>query len=834
MSNTTHFSHERCRPGLHRLLLSGAAVTGLLQAGVTCAADTSDDAELGKLEEVTVTATFREARLQDTPIAITAVTAEMLEQRSQSNVFEIARQAPNVSLAPQGQGYGPTMLAFIRGVGQTDFAFALEPGVGIYVDDVYYSTLTGSLIDLLDIDRVEVLRGPQGTLAGRNSIGGAIKLFSKKPSAGSGGSVSVTYGAYNRLDATAIADLALVPDKLFARIAGISKSRDGFIDRVDYACTHPSSGVPASASLGDGCKLGTLGGQSLTGGRVSLRWLASEAVEVSLIGDAMNDKSEAGGDVLRSANSPFTTIDDGNPLTPPVSYDCRFVPYGPGSCDPNGRNPYLSYATFADPSTPTSQQPFKPLAIPAISHLTHQGVSGMVDWKLSDRFQLKSITAYRTFEATFGEDVDGSPIASQLALQTLTHTQKSQELRLNGTVLDEKLDFTTGLFWFEQDGEFAARIDLPYVGLDFNHGPDRTPAKSRAAFVNSTLHATDSLNLSAGVRYSKDEKQYDYFRYNPDGTVPSTPCLPGLAPFDPANAPNCALVGLNNLRDGSEGHRTDWRITVDYRLSGSVMTYGQVSTGYRSGGVNPRPFFGPGTLLPVLNGQINPAGQLTDVNQLKSFGPETITSYELGAKTDLLDRRLRLNVAAFYNDYNDIILSSQACPIAPCYQPNNVGAAKVKGLELETEFRPTAALAFDLSASWLDFGYTRTDEATTGVSNDMVTPFTPKEKVSAGAQYTFALGNAGNLTARLDGSYQAEVYTEAINSPFNRIDAYVLANARLAWTSTDDTWNAALELTNLGDEYYELSRFDQHLTSSTVSANPGPPRMWAVTLRRTF
>jgi iron complex outermembrane receptor protein len=819
---------------LRRLLVLSAGATGLLHTGANFAAGAKSDADAGKLEEVTVTATFRESRLQDTPVAITAVTAEMLEQRSQGNVFEVARQAPNVSLAPQGQGYGSTMLAFIRGVGQNDFAFALEPGVGIYVDDVYYSTLTGSLIDLLDVERVEVLRGPQGTLAGRNSIGGSIKLFSRKPAATGGGSASITYGAYNRLEARAVADLALVPDRFFARIAGVSKSRDGFIDRVDYACTHPGSGVPSSANLGDGCKLGTLGGQSLTGGRVSLRWLASDAVEASLIGDFTNDRSEAGGDVLRSANSPFDVIDDGNPATPPVPYDCRFVPYGPASCDPNGRNPYLSYATFTDPSVPTSQQPFKPVSIPVISHLTHKGVSGVIDWTLSERFELKSVTAYRTFKASFGEDVDGSPIPSQVALQTLEHTQKSQELRLNGTVLGDKLDFTAGLFWFKQDGEFAGRFDLRYVGLDFNHGPDRTPATSKAAFVNSTLHVSESLNLSAGVRYSKDEKQYDYFRRNPDGTVPSTPCLPGLAPFDPANAPNCALVGLNNLTDGFEGHRTDWRAAVDYRLSDSVMTYGQVSTGYRSGGVNPRPFFGPGMLLPVLNGQINPAGSLTDVNQLKSFSPETITSYEVGAKTDLLGRSLRLNVAAFYNDYKDIILNSQACPIAPCYQPNNVGAAEVKGLELEAEFRPTDALAFDLSASWLAFQYTATDASRTGVTEDMVTPFTPKQKVSAGAQYTFPLGSSGTLTARLDGSYQTKIYTEAINSPFNRIDGYFLSNMRLVWASPDDTWNTALEVTNLGDKYYELSRFDQHLTSSTVSANPGAPRMWAVTLRRSF
>ena len=136
--------------------------------------------ETDQLEEITVTAQFRSENLQETPLAITAVTGDMLEARSQTSIYEVANQAPNVFLAPQAQANGSGLIAYIRGVGQTDFNFALEPGVGLYVDDVYYSTLTGSLLDLLDLDRVEVLRGPQGTLAGRNSIGGAIKLFSRK------------------------------------------------------------------------------------------------------------------------------------------------------------------------------------------------------------------------------------------------------------------------------------------------------------------------------------------------------------------------------------------------------------------------------------------------------------------------------------------------------------------------------------------------------------------------------------------------------------------------------------------------------------------------------
>jgi iron complex outermembrane receptor protein len=156
------------------LVESIAAILGVAAAGPLLA---QQPAETEALEEVIVTAQFREQNLQETPLAITAITGDMLEARSQTSIYEVAAQAPNVVLAPQAQANGSGLVAFIRGVGQIDFNFALEPGVGLYVDDVYYSTLTGSLLDLLDLDRVEVLRGPQGTLAGRNSIGGAIKLF---------------------------------------------------------------------------------------------------------------------------------------------------------------------------------------------------------------------------------------------------------------------------------------------------------------------------------------------------------------------------------------------------------------------------------------------------------------------------------------------------------------------------------------------------------------------------------------------------------------------------------------------------------------------------------
>jgi iron complex outermembrane receptor protein len=826
---------KQTRAEVRRSLLAGRAMkAGFLAVTAACSATTAwsqqsetEGSDDGLLQEVTITAEFRATNLQETPIAITAVNAEMMEQRSQTSIYELTAQAPNVQLAPQGQANGSGIIAFIRGVGQTDFNFALEPGVGIYIDDVYYPTLTGSLVDLLDLERVEVLRGPQGTLAGRNSIGGAIKLFSQKPRGDGTGSLAATVGNYGRLDIRGMADFSLIDDKLYARLSGVSKNRDGYVERVDYACTHPGSGL-TPLSQGRGCELGTLGGQAYAAGRLSLRWIASEAVEVNTIVDYTDDNSESSADVLRRADmgdaNPSAAVDRvsswliADPNNPSVIYDCRFVPYGPYSCDPNGANPYLSYANFFDPGVTTtpggSPIPFKPTFVPAIQTLDQYGVSTQIDWSISDTSSVKSITAWRRYTSSWGNDIDGSPLASQQLLQTLKHWQWSQELRFNGTLAPAKLDYTLGAFYFEQGGTLEARVDLNYAHIDFIHGPDTTPSKSVAAFAHGTFHLTDAMNLSLGVRYSEDEKDYQYFRRNPDGTIPQCvfPFTTPQGPFGADQPTNCALFGLYGLQDDFKGDRVDWRVALDYRWTDDFMTYGQVSTGYKGGGVNPRPF------LP---------------NQLKAFDPETLTTYELGFKSDLFGNRVRFNTSVFYNDYQDIILTLNACPGPPCAQPNNIGEAEVKGIEVETEIHPSDRFLIDSAVSFLDFDYTETGTGT-GIVPGMITPYTPEWKASIGMQYTFPFVGGSELTARLDGSYTSQVYGNAINEWSNRIPSYTVGNARLTWRAEDEKWMAALEVTNITDEIYYTSVFDQQHSSGTTSFGIAAPRMYALTIKHNF
>ncbi|HEX7081350.1 MAG TPA: TonB-dependent receptor [Gammaproteobacteria bacterium] len=833
-------------------------LTGLAQA---CGAVYAQE-QTGPLEEIIVTAEFREANVQETPVAITAVNSEMLDARSQTNIVDVAAQAPNVTLKPADQGSGNAMIAFIRGIGQTDFNYAVEPGVGIYVDDVYYPNLTGSMVDLLDVDRVEILRGPQGTLAGRNSIGGAVKIYSRAPSPDGGGSLSITYGDFDRVDVRASADLTVVDEKLYARVAGASSTRDGYVTRLDYRCVHPESDLPTYIAGGDlsDCEIGTEGGRSFTGGRVFLQWLPSDRVTVDIIGDVIDDESEPVPNVLirvnEARNNPnlgqpfgifgdpiltetgqpsyngadfdgdgladgtfhdvdgdYTTTDDR------VYYSNAFVTSGPFAGDPVVSDPYVSYATYLDPEQPLPNRPFSPVAIPPVTTLQQRGLSVQIDWDITDNLQFESISAFREYDSDWAQDVDASPLNSQNLLQRLEHDHWTQEFRLNGTALDGLLDYTFGAFHVDQDGTLEANVNLYYAQLNFIHGPDPTPSEASALFAHTSWHLSDALNLSVGVRASDESKTYIYRRRNPDGTLPQVCNGP---PASVNTFPNCVLAGLFNVSGEFDDSRTDWRLALDWRLTDDVMLYTQAATGFKGGGINPRPFF------PI---------------QIESFQPEELTSYEIGAKTLLFDGRVRLNSAVFFNDYTDIQINQTQCEVppfidadglgAPCIQPGNAGDADVEGLEIEAEISLADAWLIDFSFAALDFQYTSL-APNVAVTLDMVTPFTPETTWSFGAQYEARLPGGGTLTPRIDVAYQDEIYTEPLNNPASLIDDYTLTNARLTWRSASDEWEAALAVTNVTDEFYFNNIFEQFDSSGTVSGTPGMPRMWALSLKRNF
>jgi iron complex outermembrane recepter protein len=822
----------RCR--FHRLL---PLLLSPLAAGIVHETALAQEAQsAGPIETVVVTSQFRAEDVQDVPIAVTAVTGAMLEARSETNIVQVSAQAPNVEFASWGQAGGSAMLAYIRGIGQTDFNFALEPGVGMYLDDVYYPNLTGSMLELIDLDRVEILRGPQGTLAGRNAIGGAIKLYSRDPGPGTNGNIEIDSGNYNRMGVRGAADVTLIDSKLYARVAGVARTQDGYVKRLDYRCVNPTSTVP-SYSNGDlaGCELGRLGGQSFTGGRVSLLWDAAENVSVKFIFDRTNTSSDPGAQVLRGVNNAtaltngwgegsFIDVDgDYSTTADRVYYSNAFVPYGPDRpANAVLNDPYVNYSTFIDPNAPLATRPYSPNSLNPRSELDQQGFSVQLDWDISDKLSLRYIAASRKYKDLWTEDTDGSPVNVQMLTQALRHEHNTNEIRLNGTGLNDRVDYTVGAFYVDQSlATHEANVNLFYAQLNFIHGPDSTPSDSKALFGTSTWHATDNLDFILGFRRTEDNKSYTYYRRNPDGTLPAA-CTqaPPTPPADLGNPPNCALSGLYNVHASFASKRNDYRIAVDYHIGDNVMIYAQESTGYKVGGINPRPFF---------------------LVQIETFKEEELTADEVGFKALFADGKVRLNGAYFQNDYTDIQLQQSACELPfppffgpPCLQPGNVGDGKSDGIELELETHPIDNLSIDASFSTLNFDYTRTDSST-AVTVGMVTPRTPEMTWSFGIQYNWMLGTGGKFGIRLDSNFIDDFYTEAINAPSNLIESHTVTNARLMWSSSDDNWEAALELANLTDEIYYTNIFDQYSSSAgQLAKGIAPPRMWAFHLKRNF
>ena len=515
-----------------------------------------------------------------------------------------------------------------------------------------------------------------------------------------------------------------------------------------------------------------------------------------------------------------------------VTIGCQFVPAGPYSCDtpPAGYDPrYIAYANFTDAMEPTFNTPYKPyFAIPK-NTFEGWGIHGTVTFDVSDNVHLVWISSYRKYESTWAEDQDISPVGESQLNNINRHHAWSQELRLNFSTMDDLIDGTVGGFYFDQYGEYEARVDLNYVAaggppsiaapIDFIHGPDTTPSKSKAVFANISVHPTERLTITGGIRYSDESKNYTYYRRNPDySLIDLTLCTPG---GPPRASTNCALAGFLGVPGNFAGTRVDYRGVINYRFSEQFMAYGSIATGFKGGGVNPRPFV---------------------ADQALPFNPETLTTYEIGFKADLFDRRVRLNGAAFYNKYNDIQGTKLRCPESvlefPCLRPANVGSGEMKGFELETSIYPVDGLSLNGALSYIDMKYTSETAGgflvNTSIPATAITPYTPQWTWSLGAQYDAQFDSGAELSFRLDGSYQGSIYTTSENSPFSKVDGYFLANGRITFKSADDDWEFYGEVKNIFNKYYYLSVQDASSTLGIVSAAPGLPRTWSIGVKRNF
>lgn len=758
----------------------------------------NNEAEAG---DIIVTAQFRGQRVQDTPLAITAVSGEALEARGQVAVTDIGSFTPSVNLSTAAATQSNSISAFIRGIGQDDSNFALEPGVGIYIDDVYFGTTFGASLDLVDLDRMEVLRGPQGTLAGKNSLGGSIKLYSRKPDDNAGGMLQVGYGRFDKVDVRGSANIPL-SESLFTRVSAVYRRDDGYFKELDYGCVHPGQGIAATGRADSDCVLGRAGGENMLTLRGAIRFApVGSPLEINIIGDYSRDRRQPVAGKIQYADNPLVrSYDAANPAGG-IPFDSRFL-------TPEGS--YTSYADYGDGGNFSTVYGTLYQQVPGSRPYKREnsadgwGVSGTIDYRLGDSFSLKSITAYRSVDGTSVIDIDGSPLNMLLESLRNKHEQFTQELRLSGRV-GTALDFTVGGFYYKANDLLQYYIGIPQFLFDYMTD-DPVSNRSIAGFAHAELHVTEKLNVIGGIRYTDDKKTYTFVRTNYDGSpISGIPLTPSFTVAD-----------LDGVSATYSGTRWDYRLGINYAWNDHVMTYAQIATGYKGGGVNPRPF------VP---------------DQVTSFAPETLTTYEAGFKSSFVNGRVVLNGSFFYNDYKDIQRTVFVCPdsvTTTCGMPVNAGDGRSYGAEFEMALRPARGWQINGSVSLLDFKY-QSINPLTGITMDMKAPFANELMASIGMQYEADLGSAGRLTPRFDVAYQSDFYTQPVNNAvYNLVPERTLASARLTYETADSNWAVTASVTNLFDKYYALSKTENIANFGVAQSIIGRPREWMLSVTRRF
>ena len=777
------------------------------------------------LQEVVVTAQFRAENLQKTPISITAVNAAQIENRSYSNILDIAQSAPNVTLTEGSGGFGATNFAFIRGIGQPDFSFAFEPRVGFYIDDVYYATTFGSIFDLLDVDRVEIERGPQGVLNGRNSVGGAIRIFTQKPNDTNGGYVEATAGDYSRFDIKGALNWAAIPDKLMIRLSAGEQRRDGYVQLENFACEYPSLAgkLPALGLTPKGnCSNGALGGIDRYETKAQVRWILNDKIEDNFTADFTDDQSEAPADTqlaISTTQNPALPGAFGVPAGTPNGLALWLANQGVSAygLTPNGtlisalgpHDPYTSTAIWEQPGLSGQGDTAQ---YPNINSVKTYGLSNVLDVDLPHGVHFKDVVAYRLFTGEFGVSQSDIAVPTQLVYDTVGHHQFSEEARFLGDLWDGRVQWTLGAFYLTTWSIDRAQVDdegfglyIPGLGelqdFFFTKVNDSATVQNVSGYGNAEIHLTDKLLLSAGVRYSTESKNYHY-----DESLNGLPTIV-------ADAPTTSIA------------RFDPRVSIQYQFTPQVLAYASYSTGFTAGGYDPRPFAPSDIKLTI--------------------APENVKAYEVGLKTELFDHRLRLNVDGFYTDYSNIQLTLDGCPIgcpttSPFYYGNG-GDARIEGFEAEAEFRPIPALMINASTGYTNFKYTSLNPAVnplgdpSGLTLDSPDPYTPKWTANFGVQYDIGLDGLGVLTPRLDYSYRSTIYFGADpNDPYGKQPGYSIVNARLTWRAPDGKLSVAAFVTNLGDTLYYTAKADELNSFGTATGTIAPPREFGVTVRRAF
>lgn len=740
---------------------TGRALLSILMAGTAmpALAQEADDSERGGIEEIVVTAERRETNLQDTPLAVTALTADALQASGVSVINDLAATVPNLTSTTGPQGSSDANF-FVRGVGQFDFIITNDPGVGLYVDGVYLGRTVGAMLDSGDIERVEVLRGPQGTLFGRNTLGGAVNIVSRQPDPSAfSGNATATYGSRDRIEFAGGVNAPIGGDSA-VRVSGFYRNQDGFA---------------RNAVTGE-----RFGATDRYGGRAQLRLGLGENLRIDLAADYSLDKSNPAPSVLRA-------------IAP--------APFFPAGAFSDVQDPDNFYRIFASNSPEARNETY--------------GFSGTVTVELGNA-TLKSISAYRKLDGFSTSDPDGTRYTLYDQNVTTEQNQFSQELQLAGTALDDRLSYLLGGYYFRENAEQVLALCFapinspaaaPFAPCNTWTQGNAQKTRSYAVFGQARFELVDGLSVTLGGRYTWDKKDIisnQFFDFRPAGT-PFNP-TPGAPP------PGLKIVApiVTDLADSVDFEKFTPKVGVEYQPNSDLLIFASYSKGFRAGGFNGR------LIVPQAS--------------VPSYAPDTNDTYEVGFKSDWLDRSVRINGTLFYSKYKDI----QQTIVDPVVQFRvaNAGDATLKGFELELTAVPTDGLRFDAAVGYTASSF-KNVPATVGPINGNRLPFSPEWTVSAGVEYAIDLGG-GTLTPRVDYRLQSDVFFTAFNLPFEEQGDYGILNARLSWTDAGERFNVAVYGQNLSDtEYYTFGQ--NALTTQGVAYNYlGRPREFGVTVGYRF
>jgi len=759
-----------------------AAVRLALLATMACApnAALADQEETARFDEVVVTAQRREQNIQDVGIAVTPLGEKALADLNITTATDIVKAVPGLKM----NAYSSAQVVFnIRGVSQNDYGDQQEPPVAVYQDDSYSSSINLASFPVFDLERVETLRGPQGTLFGRNATGGAIQFISRRPTEEFEGYANLTAGNYNAF----ILDGALsgpLGDAVQGRFAFIVNQDDGWMESI-------VPGVPDR------------GGNDHYALRGRLAWQPGDVTDVDLILRYLKaDRETQAGLYSHEPACPNDRLQ--GEFTPP-DVTCEFW-FGPGATDHPGesgtgfREDSIIPSRGGDPwKTAETEPSYVDREIFGAQLRVDHGFGGVT---------LTSITDYQTSEKFYTEGGDSSPDEGVFFFQGSDLDQISQEFRFAWAAGQHQM--VAGLFGMSVDGDYTGKFADPFYGYD----PDvafSQETTSYAAFVQDEWSFAERWKLIGGLRYWHDTREGAYFG--------SAPEVPGLTPpvtiiFNQDQIfPNNPGVLVTPGDAESTFDDITARIELDYRPNDDLLWYLSYNRGSKSGGYT----FSTGTPYSP-----NEEEFLNGI----PFDPETLNAYELGMKSNLAGGTVMLNLSAFYYDYEDYQAFAQVGPVQTVVNQD----AEAQGLEVELNARPTERLTLQVGASFMDSEVKDIllpdQDATRLVDHDL--PQAPSVSANALARYEFPLG-AGTASIQGDVLYSDDFCFTVLCAPVEAEQSYTVANARIGYAAPDGRWEVAVFANNLFEEEYRVYAFDSSLFSGVVAGVYGKPLTYGVT-----